>query len=114
MRRGYMSDKEIELMRRIETEHTIFKYRMLASPVAEVYDNCNVIRFYECIYEFFQYAEDIKKEYTDACLRYEDVIETLYRLYMKREYLRYSRWTDIEEILSALVQEQKKYAKAAD
>lgn len=111
MRRGDMSDREIELMKRIETEHTIFKYRMLASAAAEIYENCNVIRFYECIYEFFQYAENIEKEYTDACLMHENVIEALYRLYMKYEYLRYSRWEDIEEILSALVEEQKKYAE---
>ncbi len=114
MRHGNMSDKEIELMKRMETEHTIFKYRMLASSAAEVYENCNVIRFYECIYEFFQYAENIEKEYIDVCLRYENIIETLYQLYMKYEYLRYSRWEDIEEILSALVQEQKKYTEAAD
>ena len=73
MRRGDMPDREIELMKRIETEHTIFKYRMLASPAAEVYENCNVIRFYECIYEFFQYAENIEKEYINACLMYENV-----------------------------------------
>jgi len=114
MRRGDMSDREIELMKRIETEHTIFKYRMLASTAAEVYENCNVIRFYECIYEFFQYAEDIEKGYTNACLRYENIIGTLYQLYMKYEYLRYSRWEDIEELLSALVEEQKKYAEAVD
>lgn len=114
MRRGDMSDREIELLKRIETEHTIFKYRMLASTAAEVYENCNIIRFYECIYEFFQYAEDIEKEYTNACLRYENVIETLYQLYMKYEYLRYSRWEDIEEMLSTLVEEQKKYAETTD
>lgn len=114
MRRGDMPDREIELMKRIETEHTIFKYRMLASTAAEVYENCNMIRFYECIYEFFQYAESIEKEYINACLRYENVIGTLYQLYMKYEYLRYSRWEDIEEMLSALVEEQKKYAETAD
>lgn len=114
MRRGDMPDREIELMKRIETEHTIFKYRMLASPAAEVYENCNVIRFYECIYEFFQYAENIEKEHINACLMYENVIGTLYQLYIKYEYLRYSRWEDIEEMLSALLEEQKKYAETAE
>lgn len=114
MRRGDMPDREIELMKRIETEHTIFKYRMLASTAAEVYENCNVIRFYECIYEFFQYAGDIEKEHVNACLQYENIIEALYQIYIKYEYLRCSRFEDIDEILSALVDEQRKYAKAAD
>lgn len=114
MRRGDMPDREIELMKRIETEHTIFKYRMLASTAAEVYENCNVIRFYECIYEFFQYAGDIEKEHVNACLHYENIIEALYQIYIKYEYLRCSRFEDIEEMLSALVEEQKKYAETAD
>ena len=45
---------------------------------------------------------------------YENVIETLYQLCIKYEYLRYSRWKDIEEMLSALIEEQKKYTETAD
>jgi hypothetical protein len=45
---------------------------------------------------------------------YENVIGTLYQLYIKYEYLRYSRWEDIEEMLSALIEEQKKYAETAE
>lgn len=114
MRRGDMPDREIELMKRIETKHTIFRYRMLASIAAEVYENCNMIRFHECICEFFQYAGDIEKEHIDACFRCENIMEAFYRIYMKYEYLRCSRFGDVDEILSALVDEQRKYAKAAD
>jgi len=114
MRHGNMSDKEIELMKRMETEHTIFKYRMLASPAAEIYEGCSIIHFYECVYEYFQYAEDIDKEYIEACLRCENILGSLYQLYLKYEYLRYGVWDDIEELLSVLVQEQKKYTEAAD
>lgn len=106
-----MSDKEIELMKRIETEHTIFKYRMLASLAVEIYDGCNIICFYECIYEYFQYAEDIDKKYIEACLRCEGIFDCLYQLYLKYEYLRYSLWNDIEELLSVLVREQERYAE---
>ncbi len=66
------------------------------------------------IYEFFQYAENIEKEHINACLMYENVIEILYQLYIKYEYLRYSRWEDIEEMHSALLEEQKKYAETAE
>ena len=105
-----MSDKEIELMKRIETEHTIFKYRMLASSAVEIYDGCNIICFYECIYEYFQYAEDIDKKYIEACLRCESIFDCLYQLYLKYEYLRYSLRNDIEQLISVYVWEEERYA----
>ena len=65
-----------------------------------------------CIYEYFRYAQDIEPAHTGACLKCgEYVIETLYRLYLKYEYLRYSRWEDIEELLDVLVREQEDGAR---
>ena len=55
------------------------------------------------------YSEEIENSYLSACLKCENIIATLYSLYLEYEYLRYNRWEDIEEILNVLVREQENY-----
>ena len=62
MRRGLFREKERELWKKIAKEHELFRYKMLASTAEAVYDACNRIWFYECIYEYFQYAENIEEK----------------------------------------------------
>jgi hypothetical protein len=110
MKRGEFSDREIRLIRSVEKEFELFKYRTLSSSRQEIFQQCNVIRFYCCIYEYFEYAEDIRQEHINACLKCGDsVISALYGIYLEREYLRYERWEDILELLNALADDQKKY-----
>lgn len=106
MRRNEFSQKERELMKRVENEFQLFKYKMLSKSNIEIYDSCNVIRFYHCIYEYFMYAEDLKDEHLYGCLRHDNVIAALYELYLKYEYLRCDRWEDIEDILNVLIRNQ--------
>ena len=110
MKRGEFSEKEIKLIRSVEKEFELFKYKTLSASRKEIFDSCNEIRFYCCIWEYFEYSEDIGTEYINACLKYDDnVIATLYQLYLNNEHLRYERWDDIVEMLEVLVSEQKKY-----
>jgi hypothetical protein len=37
---------------------------MLSKSNTEIYDNCNVIRFYHCIYEYFLYCENFDADFT--------------------------------------------------
>jgi hypothetical protein len=109
MKRGEFSGRKTCLIRSVETEFELFRYKTLSASRQEIFDRCNEIRFYCCIWEYFQYAEDIKEEYICACLKVRDhVMETLYHLYMENEYLRYERWDDIIELLDALVHAQEK------
>ena len=103
MKRGEFSQKEHELMKRIENEFELFKYKMLSKTNLEIYENCSKICFYCCIYEYFIYAEDFKAEHIQACLKSDNVIADLYAIYTKYEYLRYDRWEDINELLNMLV-----------
>ena len=48
------SEKEKQLLKVIGREYELFKYKMLSRSVQEIYDSCNAIRFYECMYEYFQ------------------------------------------------------------
>lgn len=107
MKRGLFSGSVTKLGKAVEQEFELFKYKMLSKSREEIFDGCNVIRFYSCIYEYFLYNTDIKEEHIKACLKYGDIIAALYHLYMKYEYLRYSRWEDIEELLNVLVREQE-------
>lgn len=45
---------------------------------------------------------------------FKNIHKNLFVVYLKYEYLRCSRFEDIEEMLSALIGEQKKYAETAD
>lgn len=107
MKRGIFSEKERKLRKKIGREHELFKYKMLAAPAAEIYDNCNKIRFYGCIHEYFQYAENLEKKFVDACLGEPDAIAALWELYIEYEYLKCDTWEDIEEILWTLVDRNK-------
>lgn len=107
MEQNEFSSKERELVKRIEHEFLLFKYKTLAKTNIEIYDSCNIIRFYESIYEYFIYAEDLKKNHLNICLKYENVISELYELYLKYEYLNCSTWENIEEILNVLVQKSE-------
>lgn len=107
MRRGIFSGNMTAAVRAVEREYELFKYRTLSKSREEIFEDCDRIRFYSCIYEYFLYAEAIEEAHLKACLNCGDIMGTLYRLYMKYEYLRYSRWEDIEGILNVLVREQE-------
>ena len=81
---------------------------MLASTAEAVYDACNRIWFYECIYEYFQYAENIEEKFVEACLEEENAIATLWELYVRYEYLKVGTWEDVEEILAVFAERKGK------
>lgn len=108
VRRGIFTDSRISLTESVEREFELFKYKTLSKSRMEIFESCSIIRFYSCMLEYFTYAQDIDAVHIRACLKCgENVIGTLYGLYLKYEYLRYSRWEDIEEILNILVREQE-------
>ena len=107
MKRGIFPDNVVRLVRKVEQEFELFRFKMLSKSREEIFESCNIIRFYSCMYEYFLYKEELEEEHINACLIYEDVIATLYYLYLKYEYLRYSRWEDIEDMLDVLVRVQE-------
>lgn len=107
MKRGVFSEKEIQLIHNVEKEFKLFKYQMLSKSRKKIFEACGEIRFYSCIYEYFLYAEDIAQEHIKTCLKCENAIAELYDLYLKYEYLRCSRWDDIEELLDVFVSRQE-------
>lgn len=107
MKRGQLSEKETQLVRRAENEFGLFRYKMLSKSRKKIFEKCGKIQFYCCIYEYFMYADDIDKEHIEACLKYERPIAELYRVYQEYEYLQYGSRDEIEEMLNVLVREQE-------
>lgn len=107
LKRGNFTDKERALRNKVEAEHALFRYRMLASGVKEVYDNCIQISFYECIYEYFTYFDNFTDEMIAGCLMEDHVINALWEVYVKYEYLRYDTWEKISDLINSLILRRK-------
>ena len=65
----------------------------------EIYDACRKICFFECIHEYFQYSREISREFLDAAVLDDSILEGLWAVYQKYEYLGIDTWEQVEEIL---------------
>lgn len=113
MRRNSYSTSLRKLRKRISREHEQFHKKMMGSSPRDIYDNCNIIRFYECINEYFMYNEDIAEEYVSTCLKEARIISRLYCLYIKYERLKVDTWADIDEMLECLIYNRSDYSLAS-
>lgn len=102
------STRKKEILKRIELEHDLFRYRILSGNNQSIYDACIQIRFYECMYEYFYYNEDIAEEYIKLLCGNDWILETLYRVYIKHEFLEVGTWKDISELLAVYQAECEK------
>lgn len=71
-------DREKELVKRIKTEHSLFKFEKLSETNRTIYDACNQIRVYECLTEYFLYHEHFDLEFVELALEKEDILVGLW------------------------------------
>lgn len=102
--KDYLQIKQ-EFMYNIQSEYNLFKSTMLLKTPAEIYDSCNTIHFYECIYEYFQYNENIDREFIKHMYHRKNIISEIQRIYYKSEYLTIDTWEGIDEIISYMMDE---------
>lgn len=107
MKRRDRPEKEKGLLKKIHNEHELFHYKMLSMPAEEIYHACKQICFFECVYEYFQYKEEISKEFINAAWQGESVLLELWGIYLKYEYLEMDTWDGIEDILGIYVKEHR-------
>ena len=108
MKRELFSEREKELVRRIEHEHDFFKYKELSKQRMEIYQDCNEIRFTECVYEYLIYAEDIPEEQLEALLKCQgNIFSCLHRVYLDNENTNVGTWEEVSDLLDLLIKEQK-------
>lgn len=104
-RRKEYEEKEIQFLYKIEQKHNIFKYSMLSKTPQEIYDACNEIYFYECMYEYFMYNENISKKFMSCVYNDKDIMQVLKHIYNKYEFLSFDKWCDIDEIINCYMQD---------
>ena len=97
---------ENELIIRIREEIKEFRHGIFMMARKDIYDMCNKIRVYECLYEYFDCCEELKPLHVRACLRERNILQSLYELYVKHEYLKVDTWEDIEALLDEFVRRQ--------
>ncbi|MDY3854425.1 MAG: hypothetical protein SO170_05600 [Butyribacter sp.] len=106
-RRKEYTDQEKRFLQKIQTEHSLFKFRMFSGTNREVYESCNIIRFYETVYEYFIYKECLNQSLVEIGLQEENVMNGLYHTYLKYEWLQIGTWDEIEELLKVYVKKHQ-------
>lgn len=106
IRRLERGEKEHQLLKKIKREHSLFKFEKLSGSNREIYDACNQIRFYECVYEYFECHEHLKPEFVMLTEKTDDVIADLYKYYLKYEHLEVGTWKQIEELIDIYIASQ--------
>lgn len=87
----------------INKEYSIFKYRMLANCPRAIYDSCNIIRFYECVREYFLYNENMDLRIIDVMYGEDNIISLLYHYYMQHEECGVGTWEEIDEMIDMYI-----------
>lgn len=99
-----------EVIAAIEKEHTVFREYMMQCIPTKIYDSCNKIRFYECMYEYFSYNDNISNNFYTKAYEYllhgQSIIEYLYCLYLKYEMLSVDSWDCINELIHVFAQNE--------
>ena len=108
MKRRDCTQKEQNLRRKIDTEYSLFKYKMLSASTREIYEKCKQIYFYECHYEYFQYCEEVTDSIFSVSVGKDHVLQELWEVYLKYEYLGVENWKGIEELLNVYTVECEK------
>lgn len=103
-RQEYQEIKK-QFIYKVEQEYNLFKYFMLSKLPYEIYDACSIIYFYECIHEYFQYNENINKQFILKTYKQDKIISVLKDIYNSYEYLYFNTWCDIDEIINCYMQD---------
>lgn len=90
---------------RIKRSFLRFKRKMLVkSQKEEIWDSCMKVHFYLCMNEYFEYNEGIPETYLQLAVAEPELLEKVWRLYLREEHLDYRTWKGIDELLEALLE----------
>lgn len=92
-------------------EHGFFKNRILSGSKKSIYNSCGEIVFYESVYEYFKYNEDIEGRIWTVLYNEvrngNSITDELYRIYLKNEHLQVNTWDDIRELVEVYIETEK-------
>lgn len=92
--------------KRVRKEFNKFKISLLKKSKEQIIDNCNKIRFFCCIKEFFIYNEQISESTWKFLVDKDNIIHQMWNLYLKYEELEVDSWSNIEEIFAVWMLKQ--------
>ncbi len=104
-RRDRRTDREREVLWRMEREYELFRCQMLSKGAEKVYDRCTEIYFYECLHEYFLYKEEISTEFLETVSKEPEIYRVLWEMYLKYEYLEVGTWENVDEMLRVYCKE---------
>lgn len=94
---------QLESVRKvIRDEFEQFRCKILELPKEAVFEQCNRIRFYSCIHEYFTYNEKIPKRILLLVDSGAVTICGAWMFYLKHESYSYETWEGISEIIFAM------------
>lgn len=99
MERDY-NKQEKRFMDSINKEYNAFKSSMLLKEPQEIYDSYGEIYFYECLYEYFQYNENIDSAFINIAHDTKNIIAKLKYVYEGNEHLTVHTWNGIDNIIN--------------
>lgn len=92
-------NRESIVCNRVMREYNKFRYYIMKLTKEEIMNKCNKIYFYGCVKEFFLYNALISDEVYLFLISKNNIIHTMWELYLKYEKLGCSTWDKIDEIL---------------
>ena len=112
-RQQRVSGKE-RFVEKIKREHSLFKFGMLSGCRREIYENCNKIRFYEVLYEYFLYRGGLEESLIREGMQTDDFMGLLYAFYLKHENLSVGTWEETEEFLGQFLERRQQRETGTD
>ena len=91
------------MLKQIQNEYLIYKYKKLSECRKNIYESCSEILFYECLHEYFLYHHGISNRFLELVQGIDGILADLYRLYLKYEKLSITTWAGIEELLEMYI-----------
>lgn len=99
-RKNACTEDTKKLVERVLDEYKLFYHVMLEKDNKEIFQSCNMIKFYSCVSEYFEWKEDIDHKAVESLKNISHPLAELWQYYLKHEYVSISTWKDIDELLS--------------
>ena len=92
-----MSNQNI-VKERVRQEWEDFTNRTLLYDKETIQNMCDKIHFYDCVMIFFSENNEISEKVFPFLLNKEEIILTMWLLYLKQNHLGFQTWVELENL----------------
>lgn len=94
--------------RAVRRDFSRFRASMYRKPQPEVWEASGRIHFYCCVFEYFQYNDQIPMKYYALLSSCRRPIYSLWETYLRYEHLSYLTWEDIDGVIEMLLEKNRR------